>query len=107
MARREEMQTTINWDAASKTAEIFTVIPTDITKLNKMCEKHPDHYKLVRVDKWGGHHYECPASRVRFSPPASEAQREAARKKLQCRLLRQNTAGEQDQTPSTPSDDTE
>lgn len=74
-----ERETTIRWDAEEKVAHIYTGDPVYIRKLDKLCENHPDEYKLVQRDEYGAR-YIGPARLIRFGKPASEARREAARR---------------------------
>lgn len=77
---REEQETTINFDAASQTASVYTCHPGTIKKMEKLSNEFPKVYKRVKVDRWGGYWYEMPVRLLRFGKPASEARREASRK---------------------------
>jgi TusA-related sulfurtransferase len=46
-----EQETVINYNNESKTAEIYTCDPATMRKLEKLCEKQPDFYKLIKQDK--------------------------------------------------------
>ncbi len=76
---REEQETTINYDASSPIATVYTIHPPTIRKLEKLVAAFPDDYKREKIDRWGGHHYEMPVRLIRFGKPASEAQKEKAR----------------------------
>ena len=82
---RAEQETIITIGALDKTADVCTNDPVYWRKLDAMCEKHPDKYKLTRVHrteaglilcKW----YSVPRKLVRFAPPRvyTEEQREQA-----------------------------
>ena len=108
MAKLDEMQVTINWDAANAEATVFAEIPSTLNRLNALCQKHPDSFKLDRVDKCGGHHYTIPKDRVSFRSPVSDALREKNRRRaLERGLLPPHRSNVSTETPSTPSDDTE
>ena len=79
---REEQETTINFDAASQTASVYTCHPGTIKKMEKLSNEFPEVYKRVKVDRWGGYWYEMPVRLLRFGKPASEAQREASRQNI-------------------------
>ena len=49
----EEQETTINMEAVSKTAEIYTCEPNMVRKLEKLAEAHPDEVVLERPDDYG------------------------------------------------------
>lgn len=68
----EERETHIRWDAAEKVAHIFTADPVSARKLDKMVDKCPEAYKLVRVDEYGGRYYEAPANLINFRAPMSK-----------------------------------
>lgn len=85
---REEQETSIVFDASSKTASVFSANPAIIRRLNKIAESYPEAYKCIKIDRWGGHHYEMPVHLIQFRKPASEKQRAAGREKA-CNLLKQ------------------
>ena len=74
-----EREMTIRWDAEERIAHIYTSAAPYIRKLDKLCDEFPDEYKLVSRDEYGVK-YTCPAERIRFSKPASEARKEAGRR---------------------------
>lgn len=43
---REEQEVIITTCAADKTAEVYTADPVYMRKLDKLCERYPEHYKL-------------------------------------------------------------
>lgn len=76
-----ERETTIRYDAETKQAIIDTVIPGDILKLDRLVEKYPETYRVLREDPdFGSKVYTCPAKYVRFGMPPSAAVVEAARR---------------------------
>lgn len=78
---REERETIINWSMADKTATVFTADPAVIRKLDKLCKEHPEVYRMIRHNERDGmKEYTAEARYIRFGKPASEAQREAARR---------------------------
>lgn len=71
---RAEQETIITIGALDKTADVCTNDPLYWRKLDAMCEKHPDEYKLTRVHrteaglilcKW----YSVPRKLVGFKTP--------------------------------------
>lgn len=79
---RAEQETVIRWDAETRTASIDTADPVTIRKLDKLAAEHPDTYRCARVDDiYHSKRYEVPARYIRFGKPASDAQREANRRK--------------------------
>jgi len=80
---KAEMETTICWDAAGKTAAIFSANPVDIRKLDKLTAQYPDIYRCTKVDnKHGNKFYEVPSRYIRYGKPASLKQLEASRNAL-------------------------
>lgn len=78
MAEREVQ---IRWDAVDHIAHIYTSDPVYIRRLDKRCAEHPDAYKCTKVDPLGYFkQYECPADRIWFAKPTSEARREAGKR---------------------------
>lgn len=80
---KEEQETTIGWDAATKTASIFTAAPAVIRKLGKPAALHPDTYRCTQEDTYNEcSFYQVPVRCSHFGKPASEAQLEAERKNV-------------------------
>ena len=78
---REEQETHIMWNAATKTATIDTADPAVIRKLDKLTQEHPEAYRVTRTDDlYGTKWYEVEARYIRFGKPASEATKEAAKR---------------------------
>lgn len=60
--KREEQETTICWDAAARTADIFSADPAIIRKLDKLAEQYPDTYRCTKIDTaYGNKFYTVPA----------------------------------------------
>lgn len=83
---RLEQETTIDFNAEEKTAEIYTADPVMIRKLDKLCEELPDIYQCTEVTQTGfGKMYTMPKKMVRFGKPIhreiSEEQREQMRER--------------------------
>ena len=80
----QERETHISWNAADKVATIDTADPAVIRKLDKLTQAHPDAYRCTRVDGlYQAKKYTVNARYIRFGKPASEAVREANRKRSQ------------------------
>ena len=80
---REEQETIVNYNAAEQTATVYTRDKTVMCRLDALKDAFPDTYRLISetdIDKT----YEMPKSLVNFRKPMriSEAQREAARKRM-------------------------
>lgn len=81
----EDRETLIRWNAAHKTVVIDSADAAVIRKLDRFCKKYPDVYACTRVDdvykakryRLTDYHY------IRFAWPASEAARDAARKRAE------------------------
>ncbi len=77
-----ERECIIAWAADQKTAKITTSNPAMIRRLDRLSEAHPDEYKKVReLTRAQDAIYEMPVKRLRFGKPASEAVKEACRRK--------------------------
>lgn len=64
----EEQETTINMEAQSKTAEIYTCEPNTIRTMEKLAEAHPDEVVIERPDDYGII-VRLPRKWVRVNPP--------------------------------------
>lgn len=82
---REERETLIRWSAADKTVTIDSADAAVIRKLDKLCAEHPEVYSVTRADEvYKAKRYSLTDARyIRFGKPASEAMREACRKKAE------------------------
>ncbi len=81
---RYEQETIINFNAAEKTAEIYTRDPAIIRQLDSLVTEYPDTFKCIGetdIDKT----YSMPKSRISYRKPRriSEAKREQARSAMQ------------------------
>ena len=50
---RSEQETIVNYQAEGEEGTIYTSIPTDIRRLQRLSEKYPESYKLIREDGVG------------------------------------------------------
>ena len=88
--QKHEMETAINWDEEDKTAKFYTCSRKWITKLDKLCKKYPDTYKVIREIKIEGRtvskEYIFDSHLVSVRTPStriiSEEQKQAARERL-------------------------
>lgn len=51
---RIEQETVINFNAAEESVDLHTSDPTWLRKMDKLVEKNPEQFKLIRVDKCQG-----------------------------------------------------
>ena len=74
---RLEQETIVNFNAAEDTASVY------MRKLDKLCEREPVSYKLVKQDK-DGKWYEMPKRLVRFATTRimTDEQKEAAAERM-------------------------
>jgi hypothetical protein len=80
---RLEQETIVNFNAAEDIASIYTADPVYMRKLDKLCEREPMSYKLVKQDK-DGKWYEMPKRLVRFATTRimTDEQKEAAAERM-------------------------
>lgn len=81
---REEQETIINYNAAEKTATVYTRDKTVMRRLDALVIDFPDYYRLIGetdIDKT----YEMPKPFVSYRKPKrlSDDQRQAARERLE------------------------
>lgn len=74
-----EQETIINYFRDEKGAEVYTCDTLVMAKLDKMCRKFPDVYKLVRENDYGKF-YAVPKDRIAFRPPNREVSDEERQK---------------------------
>lgn len=78
MYSRQEMETSIVWDDAQKTAKVYTASPISLRKLERLSAQFPDVYRRTWTEQTGGKvtaaKYEVDARYIRFGKPATEAQ---------------------------------
>ena len=91
---RYEQETIINFNAADKTAELYTRDPAIIRQLDSLVSEYPDTFKCVGetdIDKT----YVMPKTAVTYRKPRrlSEEQREAAKKRMNALNNRNYSAG--------------
>lgn len=80
---RWEQETVVNYNNEEKIATVYTADPVVQRKLDKLCEKYPEHYKCTKEDsvaKW----YSFEKKLVSFRPPVilTEEQIERNRQQL-------------------------
>lgn len=80
---REEQETIINFSADDKTAQVYTCDPVYIRKMDKLCERCPESYKVIKQDEYSKT-YSMPKKLVSFRIPRelTEEQRVAAAERL-------------------------
>ena len=78
----EEQEMIVNASRASDTVTVYCSDRTMMTKLDKMCKKYPETYRLTASDpqvigdgKPVSKTYEAPKKLLRFAPPRSEKQK--------------------------------
>lgn len=88
-----ERETIITLNAAEGTAEVFTLDPVYVRKLDKLCEREPDSYKLVKRDGEAAY-YTMPKRLLSFRTPTtrelSDEQREALAARMRSMRARVN-----------------
>ena len=80
---RYEQETVVIYNAEEKLAEIYTADPVVIRKLDKMVEKYPDEYKVIKQDSISKT-YSCRKKLISFRPPVimSEERKQELRERL-------------------------
>lgn len=80
---REEQETIINFTADDKMAQVYICDSVYIRKLDRLCEKSPDQYKVIQQDGYSKT-YTMPKKLVSFRIPRelTEGQRVAATERL-------------------------
>lgn len=83
---KAEQETHIWYDATGAAAHIYTANPAVLRRLDKLCAAHPDVYTCYSSDTMNGKviakNYSVDKKYISFRTPASEKQKEAARKAL-------------------------
>lgn len=77
---KAEQETICTFDASDPIATVTTCQKPIIRRLLKLCEQHPDEYRLIQENRWGVFEFQMPQSLIRFAKPVSQARREASRK---------------------------
>jgi hypothetical protein len=85
---RIEQETTINYNAEEKAAEIYTADPSIMRKLKKLNGQYPDVYVCKELKEFQAK-YMVPKKYIRFGKPPSEARIEASRRNAE--NMRNNT----------------
>lgn len=80
-----EQETIINANAGEKIAEVYTADPVIIRKLDKLVEKYPDDYKLIKQDDISKT-YIFPKKFMRFGVPSSRVYTEEEKQRLREQL---------------------
>ena len=78
---RLEQETIVNANAEEKMAEVYTADPVMIRKLDKMVEKYPDQYKVIKEDDVSKT-YQFPKKLIRFGAPVTKVYTEEEKQKL-------------------------
>ena len=78
---RIEQETIVNANAEEKMAEVYTADPVMIRKLDKMVEKYPDQYKVIKEDDVSKT-YQFPKKLIRFGAPITKVYTEEEKQKL-------------------------
>ncbi len=82
---RLEQETIINSNAEEKMAEVYAADPVMIRKLDKMVEKYPEQYKVIRQDDISKT-YQFPKKLIRFGAPNTRVYSEEEKAKLREQL---------------------
>ena len=82
---RIEQETIVNANAEEKMAEVYTADPVMIRKLDKMVEKYPDQYKVIKEDDVSKT-YQFPKKLIRFGAPVTRVYTEEEKAKLREQL---------------------
>ena len=78
---RLEQETIVNANAEEKMAEVYTADPVMIRKLDKMVEKYPNQYKVIKEDDVSKT-YQFPKKLIRFGAPVTKVYTEEEKQKL-------------------------
>lgn len=82
---RYEQETVINYNNEESFASVYTRDPVIIRKLDKLCDKYPDAYKLVCEDDISKT-YEFSKKLVRFGAPVTRIYTEEEKERLREQL---------------------
>ncbi len=85
MLSRIEQETIVNSNNAEKMAEVYTADPVMIRKLDKMVEKYPNTYKVIKQDD-ESKTYQFPKKLIRFGAPVTRVYTEEEKAKLREQL---------------------
>jgi len=88
---RYEQETVINYNNGEKTAEIYSADPVVLRKLQKLSDKYPDQYQLIREDSVSKT-YRCPKKLISFRSPCTRVYTEEEKAKMTERLRKYSEA---------------
>lgn len=79
-----EQETIINFNAAEKTAEVYTADHNVINKLDKLVVKYPEQYKVQTQDEYSKTYLISSKKLIAFKKPLilTDEQKEERRKRL-------------------------
>ena len=86
----EEQETTINMEAQSKTAEIYTCEPRTIATMQKLAEAHPDEVVIEHPDDYGII-VRLPRKFIKVKAPFTRNYTEEQRQAFRERIVQRNT----------------
>lgn len=76
--KRSEQETTRCWDPVDRIERIYTSIPSDIRKLDKLVEQYPQVYRCIWEEEDGGaKRYESSSAAVFASHPTRYRRKQA------------------------------
>lgn len=80
---RLEQETIVNFNNEEANAEVYTCSQSVMRKLDKLCIKFPDNYKLIKEDEYSKT-YSTSKKNIKFKSPRilTDEQREKLAKKL-------------------------
>ncbi len=91
---REEQEVIITTSAADEVAEVYAADPVYIRKMDKLCERDPEHYKLKKRNEYSAT-YTMPKKLLKFYVPRvlTDEQREAIAERFR-QVREQNATSE-------------
>jgi len=87
MLTRYEQETVIGYNNEEKTATLYTADPVVIRRMDRLCEKRPEYYRVIKEEMYKGEllskTYEFPKKLIKFYVPQvyTEEQLENLRRK--------------------------
>ena len=84
MLTNYERETIITFNEAEADCEVYTYNQKLIRKLTERCESHPNLYRMVAEDQFGGYTFRFPKSKLRmnFGIPLPESRQKAVAEHL-------------------------
>lgn len=84
MLTNYERETIITFNEAETECEVYTYNQKLIRKLTERCESHPNLYKMVAEDQFGGYTFRFPKAKLRmnFGIPLPESRQKAVAEHL-------------------------